>query len=98
MVMAKSIKIIAITVLIFILAGCKSNPVQSVVEVFKPVPVQCPEPAEVVKPTLPIYELTEADRYNYARIAKTYYQSIKILEIYAESLEEALKAYKHDGN
>ena len=77
------------------LVGCASSP-KVPKTIIKEVPVivykNPPAPAEVLRPSLPIDDLTEQATND--EIAKAYVSSLELLKIYARRLELALEPYR----
>lgn len=90
------VKILLLVLLIGIISGCDTLQISS-----KPpektliaIPIQCPKPPDVFKPTIPITKLSETDKKNPNKVGKAYIESIKILQNYANDLKNILDSYR----
>ena len=99
-----SARLAGIIVAIGLISGCKTifqqtppSPPIITQEVVVPV-AACPKEIDqmdpLVRPQLPIDQLTEADRENYDKVGKAYIQTTEDLKLYAEQLERQVKGIK----
>jgi len=86
-----------IVLLSVLLVGCgsilKTHTVYETRDVFIPVDT-CTKAELPIRPTLPIYTLTEKDKGDVDKIAKYYRASVAICEVHLEVLENQLRVYK----
>lgn len=75
-----------------LLAGCTSEPVIRTVEVRVPVAAECPAPPSLVRPALPIADLTPESQP--ADVLRAYAASIEALMGYSQELETVLDGYR----
>lgn len=84
------------------LVGCNTTPPKVIertvtVEVKVPVATPIPEPKEVARPQLMIFELRSADEANPGKVIQYYQASIKQLQGYAVELETIIDGYRNNG-
>jgi len=79
-----------------LLAGCTSEPVIRTVEVRVPVAAECPAPPSLVRPALPIADLTPESQP--ADVLRAYAATVEALMGYSLELEELLAGYRATGN
>lgn len=79
-----------------LLAGCAAEPVIRTVEVEIPVAVDCPAPPALMRPALPLADIT-ADS-SPADVLRAYAATVEALMGYSLELEELLAGYRATGN
>lgn len=75
-----------------LLAGCTTEPVIRTVEVEVPVAVDCPAPPPLVRPALPIADLTPDSQP--ADVLRAYAATVEALMGYSVELEVLLNGYR----
>lgn len=87
--------IIMIALLSVLLMGCTTVEYKyKYIKVEVPVQVDIPEPPKFKKASLPIELLTDKDKKDYPKIAKSYSSTVEILKKEVEKRDTALDAYR----
>ena len=79
-----------------LLAGCTSEPVIRTVEVRVPVAAECPAPPSLVRPALPLADIT-ADS-SPADVLRAYAATVEALMGYSLELEGVLDGYRETNS
>lgn len=82
--------------MLLFMVGCQTTHTTRAKIVKVPI-IVCPVPEHVIEPFLPIEALTEADKGDWEKVAKSYAISIVKLQAYARDLEAKLEVYR-SGN
>lgn len=91
------VKVIAVTLLAFLLAGCPSPVIKTAGErVVIPVPY-VPEPPKTDRPALPIDNITPEKLEQDGEVVKHYKATIVALQGYAEELERIIENYRNQA-